>query len=100
MGSALRSAFRLSAIMAFPILHRSDLIGALLVGDKRARQVYRPDEINNLARAANQVGLELHTLRVEMLEQREKELSQQVAILKDELKALFVAGPREAGPRM
>jgi hypothetical protein len=55
------------AVLALPMTRRSELIGFLVVGKKIDRQVYRVDEIANLARTAQQVGSELYALRLERL---------------------------------
>jgi hypothetical protein len=56
------------AALAFPMTRRSELVGFLVVGRKTDRQVYRVDEIANLARTAQQVGADLYTLRLEQLQ--------------------------------
>jgi len=66
-----------SAALALPMVRRSELVGLLAVGKKIAREIYRPDEIDNLARAVRQVGFDLYALRLEQLEQRRLELEQQ-----------------------
>jgi hypothetical protein len=55
------------AVLALPMTRRSELIGFLVVGKKTDRQVYRVDEIANLARTAQQVGSDLYALRLEQL---------------------------------
>jgi signal transduction protein with GAF and PtsI domain len=44
------------AVLAVPMLRRSDLVGFLAVGKKTNREIYRLDEIHNLARAVHQAG--------------------------------------------
>jgi hypothetical protein len=56
------------AVLALPMTRRSDLVGFLVVGKKTDRQVYRVDEIANLARTTQQVGFDLYTLRLEQLQ--------------------------------
>lgn len=75
-----------SATFALPMVRRSELVGLLAVGAKIEREVYRPDEIENLARAARQVGFDLYALRLEHLEQRRRELEQQNAALRQALR--------------
>jgi hypothetical protein len=55
-------------VLALPMTRRSELIGFLVVGKKNDREVYRVDEIANLARMAQQVGSDLYTLRLERLQ--------------------------------
>ncbi len=66
-----------SAALALPMVRRSELVGFLALGKKIEREIYRPDEIDNLARATRQVGFDLYALRLEQLEQRSHELQQQ-----------------------
>jgi len=82
--------------MAFPLLRRSELFGALVVGAKLGGEAYRPDEVDNLAHAAQQLGLDLHALRVEQLERRARELEQENARLREQLQSLFRNRPQDA----
>jgi hypothetical protein len=77
-----------SAALALPMVRRSELVGLVAVGNKIAREVYRPDEIDNLARATRQVGFDLYALRLEQLEQRRLELEQQNEGLRQSLRSL------------
>jgi len=77
-----------SAALALPMVRRSELVGFLAVGRKIEREVYRPDEIDNLARAVRQVGFDLYALRLEQLEQRSHELEQQNEGLRQGLRSL------------
>ena len=85
-----------SAALALPMVRRSELVGLLAVGIKIAREVYRPDEIDNLARATRQVGFDLYALRLEQLERRRLELEQQNEGLRQSLRSLL--RPLSASP--
>jgi hypothetical protein len=78
-----------SAALALPMVRRAELVGLLAVGRKIEREIYRPDEIDNLARTARQVGLDLYALRLEQLEQRKLELEQQNEGLRQGLRSLL-----------
>lgn len=55
--------------LALPMIHRTEVIGATLLGAKPSGFAYRPDEKEVLAYAAHQIGLDLHALEVERLQQ-------------------------------
>jgi hypothetical protein len=74
--------------MAFPLQHRSDLVGLLLIGPKPGHEHYRPDEIDSLAHAAELVRVELHALAMERLERRTRDLEHENATLHAQLGAL------------
>ncbi len=76
------------AALALPMVRRSELVGFMAVGKKIEREIYRPDEIDNLARATRQVGFDLYALRLEQLEQRSHELQQQNEGLRQGLRSL------------
>jgi len=82
--------------MAFPLQHRSDLVGLLLVGPKPGRENYRPDEIDSLAHATELVRMELHALAMEQLEKRTRDLEHENATLHAQLEALM--GSCSSGP--
>ena len=73
------------------------LNGFVLIGGKRFGDGYRPDEMEVLAFAAHQVGLDLHALRVEQLESQVQDLEQRVALQDNEI--VLIAGRRKA-PRL
>ncbi len=54
--------------LALPMIHRTEVIGVVLLGRKPSGFDYRPDETELLAYAAHQIGLDLHALKVEQLE--------------------------------
>ncbi len=56
--------------LVLPMIHRTEVVGVVLMGAKPSGFAYRPDEKEVLAWAAHQVGLDLHALKVEALEQR------------------------------
>jgi len=58
----------LPAALAAPMLHRNEVIGIVLLGRKPHGLSYRPDEIELIGWATQQVGLDLHALKVEQLE--------------------------------
>ncbi|MFY9886518.1 MAG: GAF domain-containing protein, partial [Candidatus Cybelea sp.] len=65
---ALRSA--LPGVLAFPMIVRGELIGALVCGNKEHAEAYAPDEIESLRNMAAAVGHALEALRVRELEER------------------------------
>ncbi|THD67085.1 histidine kinase N-terminal 7TM domain-containing protein [Phenylobacterium sp.] len=62
------TATAIPAALALPMLQRNGLLGGVLLGPKPGGEAYRPDEIEVLAFAARQVGLDLHALRIDRLE--------------------------------
>jgi len=56
------------AELVLPMLNRAEVNGFVLVGAKLSGLPFRPDEIEQLAWAASQIGLDLHALKVERLE--------------------------------
>jgi hypothetical protein len=59
----------LDAVLALPMMHQAALAGFVLLGPKPTGEDYRPDEIEILGWAAQQVGLDLQAIRVRELEQ-------------------------------
>jgi hypothetical protein len=49
----------------FPLARRGKLVAFVRLGEKRNRDVYRPDQIERVARAVRQVGFDLYALRLE-----------------------------------
>ena len=68
------TASTLDAALALPMAHRHDLEGFALIARKPDNERYRPDEIQALATAAHQVGLDLHALEIERLQQESEDL--------------------------
>jgi hypothetical protein len=66
--SALAGLGRDQAV--FPMNHRGRLNGLVVVGPRMDGETYRPDECAVMSFAAQQVGLDLDTLRIEQLERR------------------------------
>lgn len=62
------TASHLPAVIALPMSHRAVLDGFILVGPKRSKEIYRPDEIELLGFAAHQVGLDYHALEAAAFE--------------------------------
>ena len=58
----------LDAALALPMMHQAALAGFVLLGPKPAGEDYRPDEIEVLGWANQQVGLDLQAIRVRELE--------------------------------
>jgi len=77
----------LPGAMAFPMLDQLGLAGFLLVGARPDGAHYRPDEIDNLAWATQQVGLDLQALQA-------RELREEVASLRGQLAARRRKPPR------
>ncbi len=61
--------------VVLPMIHRTEIIGATLLGAKPNGFGYRPDEKEVLAWAAHQIGLDLHALEVERLQQANSALA-------------------------
>jgi hypothetical protein len=76
----------LKAEWALPMLHRGTLAGFVLIGGKLNDETYRPDEIDVLGFATDQLTLDLVALRVEQLEQQSSVREQESAVLRDQLK--------------
>ena len=57
-----------AAALALPMLHQAALAGFVLLGPKPTREDYRPDEIEVVGWATQQVGLDLQAIRVRELE--------------------------------
>ena len=58
----------LTAALALPMVHQAALAGFVLLGPKPTGEDYRPDEIEVLSWASQQVGLDLQAIRVRDLE--------------------------------
>jgi hypothetical protein len=58
----------LEAALALPMMHQAALAGFVLLGAKPSGEDYRPDEIEVLGWATQQVGLDLQAIRVRELE--------------------------------
>ncbi len=76
--------------LAIPVIMRADLMGFIALGSKPSGAGYRPDEIEVLGWAVQQIGLDLHTRRVQQLEQA----NQVLEIKYNELKS--VVAPKRA----
>jgi hypothetical protein len=49
----------------FPLARRGKLVGFVRLGEKRNRDLYRPDQVGRVSRAVRQVGFDLYALRLE-----------------------------------
>ena len=58
----------LQAALALPMMHQAALAGFILLGPKPTSEDYRPDEIEVLGWATQQVGLDMQAIRVRDLE--------------------------------
>jgi len=58
------------ATLAVPMLRRAELVGALVLSAVRAGESFRPDQLERLGHAAQQVCLDLYALRLEQVEAR------------------------------
>jgi hypothetical protein len=56
------------------MLNRNEVIGVAVLGAKPSGRGWRPDEIELIDWATRQVGLDLHALTVEQLENERSEL--------------------------
>ena len=75
----------LGAVLALPMILRTEVRGLVLIGAKPSGEDYRPDEREALAGAAQRIGMDLHALEIDRLEA--------------ELKRLAVPRPRRARSR-
>jgi hypothetical protein len=80
--------------LALPMNHRGALYGFVLLGPKPNGESYRPDECEALDFAVRQIGLDLHALRVELLEREVQQLTQHTEQQRNELR--LMAGRRQA----
>ena len=71
-----------AAKLALPMVNRAEVTGFVIVGAKPSALAFRPDEVELLSWAVNQVGLDLHTLRIEQLEAVTAEQRQEIALLR------------------
>jgi hypothetical protein len=58
----------ITAALALPMMHQAALAGFVLLGPKPSGEDYRPDEIEVIGWATQQVGLDLQAIRVRDLE--------------------------------
>ena len=89
-----QAASSLPGILALPMLDRGTLDGFVVMGPKEGMIAYRPDEVENLGWAVQEVGSELRTLRSWMREREYAELRDEVAHLtreRDTLKEILMA---------
>jgi hypothetical protein len=73
----------LPAALALPMMHQAALAGFVLLGPKPTGEDYRPDEVEVLGWATQQVGLDLQAIRVRELEQSVLSLEARNANLSD-----------------
>jgi hypothetical protein len=82
----------IEAALAMPMMHQAALAGLALIGPKPTGEDYRPDEIEILGWATQQVGLDLQAIRVRELERNVLKLEARNANLSDILARAAVAG--------
>ena len=68
----------LAATLVCPLLHRDEVIGAVLMASREAGGAFRPDEIELLGWAARQVGADLQALEIEQLQAAVSRLEHQL----------------------
>jgi hypothetical protein len=73
----------IEAALALPMMHQAALAGFVLLGPKPTGEDYRPDEVEVLGWATQQVGLDLQAIRVRALEQSVLTLEARNANLSD-----------------
>ncbi len=71
----------LGAALALPMMHQAALAGFVLLGPKPTGEDYRPDEVEAMAWATQQIGLDLQAIRVRELELTTLRLAAQVESL-------------------
>lgn len=76
---ATREVVETDTLLVLPMIHRAELTGFAILGLKSSGDGYRPDERSVLAWAAHQIGLDLHALEVERLEEEARELRGTIA---------------------
>lgn len=97
-----RCAGSLPAAHAFPIIVRGALHGFVLIGEHARGHSYRPDEIELIEKATQQIGLNIESLRIEELERTSAQLQQLNASLERESRLMreliadSLAGGRKA----
>jgi hypothetical protein len=75
-------------VLTVPVIRRSELVGFLVISEKNAKTLYRPDEVENVVRAVHQVSSDLYALRLERVEQEKEKLRRQNDLLRRELRAI------------
>ncbi|MET3105603.1 hypothetical protein AAKU67_003158 [Oxalobacteraceae bacterium GrIS 2.11] len=70
-----------SQTTVFPMSHRGDLSGIVILGEKGNGEEYRPDEIALLSHAIHQAGLDLLALRTEQMENKNRDLQREIATM-------------------
>jgi hypothetical protein len=73
----------IDAALALPMMHQAALAGFILLGPKPTGEDYRPDEVEVLGWATQQIGLDLQAIRVRALEQSVHTLEARNANLSD-----------------
>jgi hypothetical protein len=86
----------LPGTLALPMLDQGVLLGFVLLAGKPDGAPYRPDEVENLGWAAQQVGLDLRALHARQLEEEIDKLSAQSAE-KDRLLAMLASSQAAPG---
>jgi hypothetical protein len=71
--------------IAMPMMQGVKLNGMAIIGKKLTGDLYRPDEIEALAFAVTQVGLDLFALRVVQLEEENREMARRARANEDKL---------------
>ena len=71
----------LAAALALPMMHQAALAGFVLLGPKPMGEDYRPDEVEVMAWATHQIGLDLQAIRVRALESANSTQAAQIRTL-------------------
>lgn len=69
-------------VVAFPMIYRGRVDGFLLLHSDPAREAYRPDEIDLLAHAVQQIGLDLAALQADENRRRSREWEQHAQLMR------------------
>ena len=82
----------LPAALALPMMHQAALAGFVLLGPKPTGEDYRPDEVEVLGWATQQVGLDMQAIRVRALELTNIRQAAQIQSLTGIVEAAALAG--------
>jgi hypothetical protein len=82
------------ADLAVPMSRRTDLEGFVLLGPRRDGEPYRADQVEQLAAAIHEIGLDFHTLRVDRLRDDVADLRRTADTLRAQLETAMALSRR------